>query len=110
MGDASRPRECPCPPNVNQPNLDCTHDKSRYFAPTEFNNCFIIRSPRVFLMNILGKRSDLPFLRKSVHKKEKTVVSFTHEQNTCSQTQAEHSWTTLRMSRPLFGDSHLQVK
>ena len=48
MGDASRPRECPYPPNVNQPNLDCTHDKSRYFAPTEFNNCFIIRSPRFF--------------------------------------------------------------
>ena len=26
MGDASRPRECPRPPNVNQTNLDCTHD------------------------------------------------------------------------------------
>ena len=40
-----------------------------------------------FLMNIFGKRSDLPFLRKSDHKKEKSVVSFTHEQNiNCSQT------------------------
>ena len=43
--------------------------KSRYFAITEFNNCFIIR-----------KRSDLPFLtqeRSQVDRmKEKNVVSF----------------------------------
>ena len=39
-------------------------------------------------MNILGKRSDLPFSRKSDRKKEKSTVSFTHEQNIiCSQTQ-----------------------
>ena len=57
-------------------------DKSRYFAMTEFNDCFIIRSPSLFfLMNILGKRSDLPFSRKSDRKKEKSTVSFTHEQN-----------------------------
>ena len=38
-------------------------------------------------MNILGKRSDLPFSRKSDRKKEKSRVSFTHEQNIiCSQT------------------------
>ena len=63
-------------------------DKSRYFAMTEFNNCFIIRSPSLFfLRNILGKRSDLPFSRKSNHKKEKSTVSFTYEQNIiCSQT------------------------
>ena len=63
--------------------------KSRYFVITEFNNCFIIRSPSLFfLMNILGKRSDLPFSRKSDRKKEKSVVSFTHEQNSiCSQKQ-----------------------
>jgi len=30
-------------------------DKSRYFAITEFNNCFIIRLPIFFLMNIFGK-------------------------------------------------------
>ena len=60
-------------------------DKSRYFAITEFNNCFIIEF--VFLMNILGKRSDLRFSRKSDRKKEKSTVSFTHEQNIiCSQT------------------------
>ena len=41
-------------------------------------------------MNILGKRSDLPFSRKSDRKKEKSVVSFTHEQNIiCSQTQLD---------------------
>ena len=32
-------------------------------------------------MKILGKGSDLPFSRKSDHKKERSVVSFTHEQN-----------------------------
>ena len=42
----------------------------------------------VFSINILGKRSDLPFSRKSDRKKEKSVVSFTHEQNSiCSQKQ-----------------------
>ena len=41
-------------------------------------------------MNILGKRSDLPFSRKSDRKKEKSTVSFTHVQNIiCSQTQLE---------------------
>ena len=41
-------------------------------------------------MNILGKRSNLPFSRKSNHKKEKSTVSFTHEQNIiCSQTQLD---------------------
>ena len=44
----------------------------------------------VFLMNILGKRSDLPFSRKSDRKKEKSTVSFTHVQNIiCSQTQLD---------------------
>ena len=56
-----------------------------------------------FLRNIFGKRSDLPFSRKRDRKKEKSVVSFTHEQNIiCSQTK-------LRMSRPLFVGSYLQV-
>ena len=44
----------------------------------------------VFLMNILGKQSDLPFSSKSDRKKEKSKVSFTHVQNiTCSQTQLD---------------------
>ena len=41
-------------------------------------------------MNILGKRSDLPFSRNSDRKKEKSMVSFTHVQNIiCSQTQLD---------------------
>ena len=41
-------------------------------------------------MNILGKRSDLPFSRKSDRKKEKSTVSFTHVQNIiCSQTKSQ---------------------
>ena len=80
-------------------------DKSRYFVITEFNNCFIIH--RVcFLRNIFGKRSDLPFLRKSDRKKEKSVVSVMHEQNIINFA-AKNSWTTLRMSTPLFLGSYL---
>ena len=38
-------------------------------------------------MNILGKRRDLPFSHKSDRKKEKSTLSFTHEQNIiCSKT------------------------
>ena len=60
-------------------------DKSRYFAITEFNNCFIIRSPSLFLNHLL---SDLPFSRKNDRREEKSVVSCTHEQNIiCNQTQ-----------------------
>ena len=41
-------------------------------------------------MNILGKRSDLPFSRKGNRKKEKSTVSFTHVHNIiCSQTQLD---------------------
>ena len=42
-------------------------------------------------MNIFGKRSDLPFFsRKNDRKKEKSLVSFTHELNIiCSQTQLD---------------------
>ena len=41
-------------------------------------------------MNILGKRSDVPFSRKSDRKKEKSTVSFTHVQNIiCSQTLSQ---------------------
>ena len=44
----------------------------------------------VFLMNILGKWSDLPFSPKSDRKKEESTVSFTQVQNIiCSQTQLD---------------------
>ena len=48
-------------------------------------------------MNIFGKRSVLPFLRKRERKEDKSGVSFAHEQNIiCSQTHSngiayEHS-------------------
>ena len=43
-------------------------------------------------MNVLGKRSDLPFSRKGDRKKEKSTVSFTHVQNIiCSQAQLDGS-------------------
>ena len=66
-------------------------DKSRYFAITEFNNNVLTLDHRVcFLMNILGRSSDLPFLRKSNHKKEKSRVSFMNEQHIiCSKTQLD---------------------
>ena len=78
-----------------------------WFVSGELNNCFIIRSTNLFF----NEYPRLPFSRKSNHKKEKRVVSFTHEQNIiCSQTLKPNtsltltklnSWTTLRTSRPL---------
>ena len=60
-------------------------DKSRYFATTKINNCFIIQSQSIF-----GKQSNLPFSLKSDRNKEKSVVSFTHEPNIiCSQTKLD---------------------
>ena len=35
------------------------NNKSRYLVITEFNNCFIIRSPSLFFMIIFGKREAL---------------------------------------------------
>ena len=46
-----------------------------------------------------GQRSDLPFSRKSDGKKEKNVV---HLCMSRILFVAKHSWTTLRVSRPLF--------
>ena len=50
-------------------------------------------------MSILGKRSDLPFSRKSDRKKEKSTVPLRMCRILFS---AKQSWTALRMSRPLF--------
>ena len=59
-------------------------------------------------MNICGKQSDLPFSRKSDCKKEKSVVSFTHEQNIIySQTKLDdivHEQTIIN-----FVGSYLQA-
>ena len=63
-------------------------DKSRYFAITEFDNVLSLDHRVCFLRNIFGERTDLPFSHKSDRKKEKSMVSFTHEQNSiCSQKQ-----------------------
>ena len=44
-----------------------------------------------FLKNIFGKQSNLPFSCKSDRKKEKSLVSFTHEQNIiCSQKKMDN--------------------
>ena len=48
-------------------------DKSRYFSITEFNNCFIIRSPRLFFFNEYpreAKRSAI-FTQERSHEGEK---------------------------------------
>ena len=75
---------------LSQNIVICQCLADQLFAEAE--GCFIIRSPSLFfLMNILGKRSDLPFSRKSDRKKEKSTVSITHEQNIiCSQTVGWH--------------------
>ena len=57
------------------------NDKSRYFAIIDFDNCFTFDHQVCFTMNILRKLSDVPFSRKSDRKKEKSVASFTNEQN-----------------------------
>ena len=66
----------------------------------------------VFLRNIFGKRCDLPFSRKSDRKKEKNVVSFTHEQDIiCSQTQLDniaHEQTII--CRQLFAGHVLAIE
>ena len=65
--------------------MSASHRQIKIFSITEFNNCFIIRSPSLFF-NYL--RSDLPLSSKNDRKKEKSVVSFTREQNIiCNQTQ-----------------------
>ena len=67
-------------------NWSARHWQWPYFAITEFKNCFNIRSPSLFLTNIFGKQSSLPFFRQE----EKSMVSFTHEQSIiCSQTQLD---------------------
>ena len=78
-------------------------DKSRYFAITKLYQSI---TELVFTMNICGKQSNLPFSRKSNHKKEKARFPL------CTSgilVAAKHSWTALRMSRPLFVGSYLQV-
>ena len=75
-------------------------DKSRYFAITEFNNCFIIRSLSLF------------FIAVSAALQESTIFTQERGFELCMSRMlfaAKHSWTVLRMSIPLFVGSYLQV-
>ena len=70
-------------------------DKSRYFAITEFNNCFIyiIRSRSLFFKQERspeGEKRGFIYMSRIVF-------------------AAKNSWTTLRMSTPLFVGSYLRV-
>ena len=78
-------------PKAEANNWSARHWQLTIFAKIEFNNCFIIRSASLsFLRNIFGERSDLPFSRKSDRNNEKSLVSFTYEQNIiCSQTKLD---------------------
>ena len=60
-------------------------DKSRYFAITEFNNCFIIRSPNLSSYCILI--TFWQFWEAFCHFSPENVVPIAHEQNIiCSKT------------------------
>ena len=78
-------------------------DKSRYFAQPRSIIVLSFDHRVCFLMDIFGKRCGLPFSPKSDHKKEKSLVSFTHEQNIiCSQTNLDdiaHEQTIIFRSR-----------
>ena len=56
-------------------------DKSRYFALPRSIIVLSFDHRVCFLMDIFRKRCDLPFSPKSDRKKEKSLVSVTHEQN-----------------------------
>ena len=54
-------------------------NKLRYFAITEFKNCFSIRSPSLLFNESNHALEVICHFRD--RKKEKSVVSFTHERN-----------------------------
>ena len=77
-------------------------DKSRYFATTEFNNCFIIRSPSLFFQwIILGSEA----ISRAISRRRKARFPLRMSRIFA----AKRCWTALRMSRPLFVGSYLQV-
>ena len=80
--------------------IDLQHtDKSQSFVITKFNSCLVIWSPSLFFNEYLLEAMGSAIPLKSGHKKEKRVVSFTHEQNIICRQQG---WTALGMSIPLF--------
>ena len=67
-------------------------DKSRYFGISEFNNCFIIRSPSLFFNEYLreAKRSAI-FLARVIAKHKTQLDDIAQEQNSiCRQLFAGH--------------------
>ena len=68
-------------------------DKSRYFATNKLHELFYhLITEFVFLRNVFGKQSNLPFSLKSNCNYEGSVVSFTHEEHIiCSQTKLDDS-------------------
>ena len=65
-------------------------DRLQYFAITKFNNCFIIRSPSRFSMNIFGQQSDLPyFTQERSQDGEKRGFISTEQNIICSQTKLD---------------------
>ena len=66
-------------------------DKSRYFAITDIGLITVLSfDDRILFLFFNYSPKNLPFSRKSDGKKEKSVDSFTHEQNIiCSQTQLD---------------------
>ena len=80
--------------------------KSRYLAITEFNNCFIIRSPSLFFNEYPRHAKRSAFSHKSDRKKGKSVVSFTHEQTIiCMQFFVRHVVGSLPMKTEKFASN-----
>ena len=77
--------------------------KSRHFVITEFNNCFIIRSPSLHFNEYLREAKRSAFFHARTHH----VWFRLHVSRVLFA--ATHSWTTLGMSRPLFVGNYLQV-
>ena len=56
-------------------------EKLRYFATTEFNNCFIFRSPSLFFNEFLWEAKRSAIFTQERSQEGESLVSFTHEQN-----------------------------
>ena len=103
---ASRSIICPSRKRRQLIGLQDT-DKSRYFAMTEFNNCFIIRSSSLFFKGILsGSEAICHFHARVIARRRKAWFHFRMSRILFADKQ---SWATLRMSRPLFVGSCLQI-
>ena len=84
-------------------------DKSRYFATNKLNELvYHLITEFVFLRNVFGKRSNLPFSLKSNIIATRREVWF-HLPMSSISFAAKKSWMTVRMSRPLFVGTYLQV-